>query len=441
MAGARVFTESAAAARHGAIRRQRNVVLAPGALLLAVVAFAIPFGNWQQSLLGTSLPRVLIPLLFLLLLALHRRIVFSQLTVLVALFGLAASPSLITGTDDFVPVFANFVGYALLSIVTMNALRGIVAIRFVVMAYLWGLATITAFSFVALLTSFDPGAPVGASLTREIFGVKRLVGTEDNQNAFGLYFTCGIPIALYALVLARRAWAKAAWLVVLLAFLIAVALTLARGPTIGGIFAAIVYLAYRQPRAATRSVIFAAAAVVLALMVWLAASSETIALLSSLDEDGGIASVVEDKSFSSQARFTMFWTLLDIYVNHPLFGIGYGHLPAIVEDAIGQRLGAHNIFFGIGIELGAIPLILFCSIVALAGLIARHVALVATDSATRDLAAVLLATLAGQLANGLVHESYINFMLWLNIGLIAALSRAVARDRGRLGLGPTVRGR
>jgi hypothetical protein len=405
--------------RDGYALRQQTLYT-PGVLVLALLAFAIPLGDWQESLLGVSLPRILVPALFAMVLVRGRRILCSQLTLLIGIFVLTSSPSLIAGEGEFASIFANFVGYALLSIAALNVTSSVGRVRCVVMAYVFGLIAVTVFSFIALLTSFDLGALIGSGLTRQIFGIKRLVGTEENQNAFGLYFTCGIPIALYAYTRSSRFWRKAGWLTVLLAFIVAVGLTLARGPVIGGLIGAIVYLAYRQPRMTTRLAIFAVASIGLALVVWAAASSQTLQLLSALD-NSSLASVIEDKSFSSQARFTMFWTLLNIYLDNPISGIGYGHLPAVVEASIGQRLGAHNIFLGIGIELGVAPLISFCAIVTVAAVIARRVAINSADSFTRDLAALLLAMLAGQLANGLVHESYINLLLWLNIALIGSL--------------------
>jgi O-antigen ligase len=294
-------------------------------------------------------------------------------------------------------------------------------LRSVVMAYAIGLATVAFFSYVALLTPFDLGATlVGEGLARQIFGIKRLVGTEENQNAFALYFTCGMPIALYACASSRSILGRLIWIVLFVGFLAGAMLTLSRGAMLGGLAAVAVWLAYRQPSQSLRLRIFAAAIALLGAAAWLLASSETFALLTSLD-NAGIANVIEDKSFSTQTRVTMLQTLFDIYLDNPIVGIGYGHLPELVNEYIGQRLGAHNIFIGIGIELGVVALLAFCGVILFALSIARHAALLAGDAMTRDLAALLLAMLVGQMTNGLVHESYINFLLWLNIALIGAL--------------------
>jgi hypothetical protein len=387
---------------------------------VAAVAFAIPFGALQESLLfGLTLPRIAIPLLFVLLLLFRARVRCSELCLMVALFGLLSSPSLVVGDGSFPPVFLNFVGYALLAVVVLNVVDTTEKLHVVVTAYAWGLTVVTAFAFVSLLTSFDIGNWLGRRLTYEIFGIKRLFGTEANPNGFALYYTCGLPIALYLWSRARSTVGRVAWPVLFVAFLVALSLTLARGALIGGVAGAIVYYAYRTTDRRKRFAIIAASAVLVVVLAWAATFSETIVAFVSLEE--GVSNVLDDKSVSTQIRLAVFRALVQIYLDHPVFGIGYGNLPRLVAESTGQTLGAHNIFFGIAIELGFATLAIFCGIVAFVLLKARRYALTAHAGYDRGLAAVLLAMFVGQLLNGLVHESYINFMLWLNIALIGAL--------------------
>lgn len=115
---------------------------------------------------------------------------------------------------------------------------------------------------------------------------------------------------------------------------------------------------------------------------------------------------------------------LEVGLDHPLTGAGMGSLSEISarNPEVGLGLSAHNVFAGIFAELGAITLVLFLSVLVMAGLVAA-----------RERSGLVLPLLVAVVAMGLSVEWWPGTRLgpicMLVVGL--AMSRVVTSDLPR----------
>ncbi|QNM97359.1 O-antigen ligase family protein [Chitinimonas koreensis] len=143
---------------------------------------------------------------------------------------------------------------------------------------------------------------------------------------------------------------------------------------------------------------------------------------------GGAVALV---AHSERYEIWQFWWTQ--YLKQPWFGVGFGrYLPNMLYAElrpaalpVSHVSHAHNLFFDVALQLGAVGLALFLCACA-------QLARVALGAARRDrtACAVLLALLVGWLAKNLSDDGWQDGWLWLAFSLFGAVAARIAVDEG-----------
>ena len=132
--------------------------------------------------------------------------------------------------------------------------------------------------------------------------------------------------------------------------------------------------------------------------------------------ESGEVSVLSNKVLSQGYRIQLVQNYIPLIAENPLVGIGFGNLPPLMEQRIGQHINSHNIL-GVAIEFGLVVALLFTSLILLSLRSTTKGMALAASRSDRATGACILAVIAGLFIHGMFHEIYVNLTLWLFIGL------------------------
>jgi putative inorganic carbon (HCO3(-)) transporter len=134
-------------------------------------------------------------------------------------------------------------------------------------------------------------------------------------------------------------------------------------------------------------------------------------------------------------RFPVWWAAVQMFVQHPAFGVGLQNFGAFVRwyNPALHVNHAHNIFLNMAAERGALGLVTFGAVLivlfrTLVGALKK-----ASGFSDRLLAAGFIASFAGFLVHSSFDVSYydyrIELLFWLLVGVAACLPRLLAAQR------------
>ncbi len=394
--------------------------------VMCFILLTIPLGRLQETFLGGwTVPKLMIPMLFLLMFGSRAgRISLHPHLPYFLLFVALTTPSLLSNTDQYPSILLNFVGYALLFLLVYNGLSSIRDLRRILLAYLLGLSSVSSLAALAFFTGYDLGESLDRPFVENWYGLPIFLGTEDNPGAYGTFFVSGLPIAFMFFLTVKNRLLKLGIATLGLLFLASVVLTFSRSGIIGAVLGCLLLYHYRKNRK-TISLRLLAFFLLFAVLVMNFSSL----FFSVMDFTSGDVSVHEANSVAANKEDSQGYRLIllehffPIIVDNPLFGVGYGNLSRIMEEATGLHLNAHNIFLGVAVEFGLLACFFFCTVIILSMRTVVMVISTIENRSDRLTLGCVFASFVGLLFHGMFHEIYVNMMLWLFVALGATCRR------------------
>jgi O-antigen ligase len=215
----------------------------------------------------------------------------------------------------------------------------------------------------SLLAAYVLGAWVAALSTiyQFVTGTGRNPGVIDgrytsgaNENELGIILALGLGMACYLLGTAKRF--RAVWLVSVPVLLVGILLTGSRGSMIS---TGIAFLLFPLSIGRfSRSVKVTGGIALLAMM-------GAGALLLPATTWDRVQSIPEELSKGTLTKRTYIWAAgREVYREHPIVGVGAGAFEASVYRQLDIAYVAHNSYLSVLVELGAVGLILFVTLLA-----------------------------------------------------------------------------
>lgn len=394
--------------------------------LFQFIAFVIPMGR-LTSLLGESFSVVKITMVALFFLALARlasgdlRMRRSPLDIPIFVFCLAFVPSYFLSDElgTLSLVLATCFGYALMNSLAFNALDGEESVERILDAYLLGCALVTGLAFAQYATGKTLIPNVGRSELYQWGRTIVIIGTDTNPNSFAAHYLFAIPVALARMLSAGRSLRGAVWTILFALFWVTLFLTVSRAGILGaGLGCALVIVLTARSRGAgggRKGVLFSLAAL------------SGIGFFLLRNPEYGLGAIfysgsdyaIGDKAEAMLMRRELFAANLRLFVDSPLFGVGFDMAQRLVVTVSSQAeaLNPHNSLLAISSELGLLGLSSYLSVLAVTAICARR-AVAGGGAATVGLCGAYLA----QVLFGFAHMSYIAASAWLVPSLLCLLS-------------------
>ena len=441
------------------------VLVRPELLTLLIVGLiysnAVVIGIRMHGL--PVLTAVLVPLALAVPL-LHRALTdrdalrLPRVTPLVLLFGAVQAASAVLSADvraaseDVLAFAVEGAGlFVLLSVVVAGTrlLRSLVWVLVLVGGLLGGLSVLQQatgtfdedyLGFAQVSLSVVDGTALLTDFTNEAgrSGIPRQSGPIGDQNRYAQVLLVLLPLALALARTARTRWHRILALLAGLAILGGVTLTYSRGAAVALVAVVLLGLVLRLVRLA------AVLALAVAGLVVLLAVPAYVDRLTSLDVIApGRSAPVTDVGARDGAiagRATENLAALLAMRENPAFGVGPGAFPTTYRS-YAERIGgrprleareAHNLYLGVGAELGVVGLVVFLTIV---GVVLRDLwrsRRDSTDVESAEFATAFILALLLYLASGVfLHLSYQRYF-WVLLALAAAATAADTPRRGAL---------
>ncbi len=194
---------------------------------------------------------------------------------------------------------------------------------------------------------------------------QRFAVSNTDPNDYALTLVLGIPMA-WELFAAHRGPARLLYVLFVPVALFAVILSASRG---GALAAAVALLVFPigfhwLDRAGKRILLFLfIAAVAVVPFVW---SNIAEVASSNLERLSTLGSELAGGTLNDRA--TIWAAGMDAFTNRPVNGVGGGAFPTAIEAVAGISHPAHNSFVSVTVELGAVGLLLFSSIIVVAAI-------------------------------------------------------------------------
>lgn len=393
---------------------------------LALVLFSVPFGQWQSNAIdGLTIAKLVIPTLFLLLLATRMGNValHPHLWVVVG-FVLGTTPSLLS-SENYSSIVFNLIGYIVLFFLIYNVIGRMRDLHMIFLGYGIGLSIISVFTIFALIFGADLGATLGRPLVEKWYGLPILLGTENNPNAFATFYVAGAPIVLFLHQIENSRVAKIFYGLMYFLFLVIVALTFSRSGIAGVLLASFLIMHFARshhPRMSHSLCVTIVFGVIVSAVLAI-----SFFLLEQLDSHVAGWRIFSNKDLSQSYRLQFLKQFLPIITEHPLTGIGYGNIPPLMEKLTGLRNNSHNAIFCVIIEYGLVAGVFFIAVIGLSLRSLLKGVSVAETRVDKLTGALILAVISGLLVHGMFHDIYINFTLWLFLGL-GGVYRAILQN-------------
>ena len=263
----------------------------------------------------------------------------------------------------------------------------------------------------------------------------RLAGSIGETNRFAQTMLMLVPLAIFRFIDERSVWLRVIAGVSAALLTLAVAFTFSRGAAVALGLLVVALMALRMIQ--FRHVV----AIVVALALMFVAFPQYASRVSSLAEIGSLSSGGStsgvDNSLLSRATETLSAGL--VMVDHPVFGVGPDMFPFFYEryaEVVGilvknsQAREAHNLYLGVGAELGVVGLTVFLIIAFLTLrmlLVARRLAVARRPDLERLVTPYLLALLTYFVTGIFLHLSFARFY-WLMMAVAAAAAVITFRE-------------
>jgi O-antigen ligase len=402
---------------------------------LTLILFAQTFGELQSGIAeGFTVQKFVVPLATLCVAAVaSEHFLIHRHSLVLLAFVLSTLPSLLLGDGlDYLVVFAALFGYVLLVNLICHAVRGFGELQTLLRAYLWGHAVVAVLSLLAISGIFDLGEYTGRPLVFEALhnGVKFLQGTQSNPNSSALHFVVGLPICLY-MILSTNGWRRWPLILLFLSMTVQLGMTFGRSAMIGTVVGCTIMVYFGASQAVKRAMLITLLPVAVAgflalplIFIW----SASLVSDNAVAERGAIT-LVTLKDQSTEVHGAVLHGAMDIAMEVPPWGLGYGNTESAMRELTGYSLNAHNAFLGITISYGLPSLVLY---LAFCGLCIREVfraILSEPDLRRRGAYAAILGGIVGFLVSALAHEDYVNSLFWTMLALALASGRISSSTR------------
>jgi len=405
---------------------------------LCMLALVLPLGESQRLGAAMSVVKLVVGLVILSGLAWlavrGRAVRRTPIDIPLLVFVSALLPSFLLSrdTDGMLVVFIAFVGYFILNLVVTNFASDGVALRQIAVAVTVGVAATALFGIVQFTTgeTFLQQATGREALYKwdlpseedlpgqEAVRTYRVLGTARNPSTFAANFVLGLPILLGLYLASHRRWQQTMLLSAFLLGGITLVLTFSRG----GLVAALAGVSVTTLIGAGRRGGWRRTALILALVAGglLALGASQVAYyalpFNRLGED-----------VSARERLLVIRPAIQIFLDHPLVGIGFlesTRMLARYREDVLEGMNIHNDFLAIATELGLFGLVPFLAVLVIAVRHGVRAARRAPDPDLRGLAAGFLGGLVGLLGMGASHMQYMNVGLWFAMSLTLAVATA-----------------
>lgn len=416
-------------------------------LTLAAALFFIPFGLFQNAALGgLTVAKMAIPALFVLL-VLHLRTDFNihPLLWLYLAFVVSTTSSLIL-SDSYTSILISFVGYAVLFQVLINSVHSIAALRTLMTAYVFGLLAVSAAGIIAFLGA-DIGTLFGNAMMNDWYGLPIMLGTQINPNGFASFYVVGIPLTMMLFLNSETPASRWFFLLVIAVLAFCLTMTFSRSGIVAAALATMLIHHFSRNRRLFTISLIVKTLITLAVIYWYmkypyisllkiitgesSFYNELARYLMALGSDNFFHlepapitepprtgnSVLKNKVISESIRLLVLGHQWNAFWENPVFGMGYGNFANYLDNAMGLKINAHNVFTGIAIEYGVFALILFLGLLAFGYFRILGVIHKTDQRETRLVVAGVLSAIAALLFHGLFHEIYVNLTLWFMIAI------------------------
>ena len=242
-------------------------------------------------------------------------------------------------------------------------------------------------------------------------------GTVGDPNLFAGYLVLVIPLVAALGVSLRSRWAPVPTGLVVLVLTVALVATLSRSGWIGlavGLAALAVLLRDRRWQ------IIGMSGAILAILLIGGLSGPIAARLGPTTPDGPLDMLV--------SRWAVWTTAVNIWIDHPIFGVGVANFVNFYPDYSGRTDGlmhAHNIFLNMAAERGILGLTAFVLVLVMLFRALMRAVKYAGSRTEQALVVGVIATFLGYLAHSLFEVSYYDYkillLFWLMVGIGASL--------------------
>ena len=162
---------------------------------LYTLSFLMPFGFWPELLITFSAATYIGLISTFLIFIFPSRFQLSPYLILPCIFIFFTLPSLLQG-DGYIPILLSFVGYVLLIVLITSSFTRFRHIELFFRAYFYGLLALSFLIALALAGYADLGGYFSLPFVEDIWGIPRVLGTESNPNAFGVYYILGLTLSI-----------------------------------------------------------------------------------------------------------------------------------------------------------------------------------------------------------------------------------------------------
>lgn len=398
-------------------------------IILCVSVFMEPINSGEFGYL--SILKIAIPLIFIIIIFYKRgKLNIPRTAWMFILFLAFTLASLVVGSN-FSSILMLMIGYLVMLISIFNICESDSDASWIVRSYFLGVCTIT---FLCLFDYFSISSLefFQRQLVEERYGTAVFLGFEGNPNALASDVAPAVPMAMLFIRKSKSLISKLLYLGIMIGIVFCLAMTQSRSGLLGAFLgAAVLGFFFLRPLTTAKMFFgFGLVAIVMPIFAfWIVgelSGTAASALEANLSIDG-------NKAQSILIRLETFPYFLQLGMNNPFTGIGYGMASQFMAEHSGHAVGAHNIFLAIWVEFGLFAFAAFTLCVL--GPIFRIVNNLKPSGVVVDLlferSATLFASNVAFLVHGMFHEIYINPVLWLLLGLTCIYNRELFLTRVR----------
>jgi O-antigen ligase len=263
----------------------------------------------------------------------------------------------------------------------------------------------------------------------------RLAGSIGETNRFAQVMLMLVPLGIFRFIGERSTALRILAAICTAAITLGVVFTFSRGAAVGLGILVLALMALRQVQGRHVIAMLLALSLVFVVFPQYATRVASIAQIGSLSEGGGTSGV--DNSLLSRATETLAAAL--VMVDHPVFGVGPDMFPIFYEgyaEVVGILVKndaareAHNLYLGVGAELGLVGLTAFLIVAFLTIrmlLRARKLSLVRRPDLERLTTPYLLALMTYYITGIFLHLSFARFY-WLMLAVAGAAAIITLRE-------------
>lgn len=393
-----------------------------------LLAFLIPFGYWQEAVLGRSIAFYVAVISGLLIILSPGSFIIRKQVSLPLLFIAFTVPSLFV-SNEFLPVFISLLGYILLIVLVSSSFNKISYFENIFRAYFYGLVIVSILVLLALWTGFYVGYFWDMPLIEEIWGIPRILGTEKNPNSFAIYYVLGGVLAVHYFSESKFLLHKVIYLFIVALMMVVLFFTYSRASGLAMFLSVLIYLIFKD-EFVLKKIIYACFFLLALIFVSYSVSQSDfftsfekkvdsyLAYRGSLSTDKP-GSLLADKNTSVGSRYEVIKVSLGIWSDNKLFGVGFNQLKSeIALRNIPIKISAHNIFIGILVEYGIFAFLVFVIFIIYLFYKNTYNIMRCGDEHSKKTLVIIVSSFSGFLVNGMFHESYVNVLLWLVIAMM-----------------------